>query len=409
MSVKVCMLSKFNTIFDSRMFKNEAKSLLKNGFNVTSINPRYGGYLCNLDFTTIRDKFLEKFFIYEGIQVLTYEYYQEPLDTMLTNIKRRTHHAFNDPLMEAGLTVDAEIYHAHSIYSLYAGIGIKRAMKESGKEIKLIYDCRDMNVDPLNNRPDKHKLMELLLHMLDEVDYLLTVSQSIKAWYLSLKPNLPIELIYNSPPLVRMEEEKIFNEAGLTACYEGIVHSQRGGLEKILRITELMNDQILFQFMILGGLTRGHRIVVPEKFKEQVTHHNWVDYHSIPDYMKDVDIGWIDLDMRFSLNRMFAMPNKFFSALNNGVPVVCNKGNDMENFIRFHHCGLVIDKYSPSAEDYADAFIYLDQHRDELKTMSKNARYAMESHYSWEFMEKRLVDVYHRLIEKDRERVYFLT
>ncbi|WP_042374378.1 glycosyltransferase family protein [Neobacillus jeddahensis] len=409
MSVKVCMLSKFNTLFDSRMFENESKSLLKNGFDVTSIIPRYNGYICRLNFTTIRDQFLDKSFIHEGIHILTYEYGQEPLETMLLNIKSKHHYGFRDPLMAAGLTVDAEIYHAHSLYSLYAGVGIKRAMKEAGKDIKLIYDCRDLNADPHNKQPDNLKLMDLLLHMLDEVDYLLTVSESIKAWYLIQKPNLPIELIYNSPPLANIIEPKKFNEGSLTACYEGIVHPQRGGLDKILRITELTNQKIDFNFSIIGGLLRGFQLVIPEPLKDRIPIHNWVDYHSIPQYMKTVDVSWIDLDTRNSLNRLFAMPNKFFSALNNGVPVVCNKGNDMENFIRFHHCGLVIDKHSPTVEDYVEAFIYLHEHRDLLKMMSANARRAMETHFSWELMEKRLIDVYQRLLEKNKDRVFYLT
>jgi glycosyltransferase involved in cell wall biosynthesis len=403
------MLSKFNTLFDSRMFKNESKSLLKHGFQVISIIPRYGGYLCNLDFTTIRDKYLEKSFVYEGIQILTYEYHQESLDSMVVNISSQNHLGFKDPLMEAGLIADADIYHAHSIYSLYAGIGIKRAMKENGKEIKLIYDCRDLNADPLNKKPDNLKLLNLLLLMLNEVDYLLTVSESIKAWYLTQKPSLPIELIYNSPPLLQMEEPKTFNKENLTACYEGIVHPQRGGIDKIIKITELTNESINFKFSIIGGLVRGHKIVIPENLKNHLTVHNWVDYELIPQYMTDVDLSWIDLDTRYSLNRLFAMPNKLFSALNNGVPVVCNKGNDMENFIRLHHCGLVINKRQPTAEDYAEAFIYLDGHRDLLETMSANGRKMMETHYSWEFMEKRLVDVYQRLLEKDQEKVFYLT
>ncbi|MDV2887683.1 glycosyl transferase family 1, partial [Alkalihalophilus pseudofirmus] len=62
--------------------------------------------------------------------------------------------------------------------------------------------------------------------------------------------------------------------------------------------------------------------MIPDHLKDQITVHNWVDYHLIPHYMTNVDISWIDLDMRHSLNRLFAMPNKFFSALNNGVPIV---------------------------------------------------------------------------------------
>ncbi|WP_139347261.1 glycosyltransferase, partial [Herbaspirillum sp. VT-16-41] len=101
--------------------------------------------------------------------------------------------------------------------------------------------------------------------------------------------------------------------------------------------------------------------------------------------MENVDIGWIDFDdLSQSLNRSYALPNKFFSYLNNGIPVVVNKCHEMEEFIRTHKCGLVINKPKATAQDYARAFLYLNKNRAKLTQMSVNARKVVENLYSWE-------------------------
>ncbi len=51
------------------------------------------------------------------------------------------------------------------------------------------------------------------------------------------------------------------------------------------------------------------------------------------------------------------MPNKFFSYLNNGVPVVVNQASEMKKFIEKHRCGIVIEKEEPSAADYVEQFL----------------------------------------------------
>lgn len=149
----------------------------------------------------------------------------------------------------------------------------------------------------------------------------------------------------------------------------------------------------------------GHSLTLPKKIKNNVELTGWVDYHSISKHMKDVDIGWIDFDdLQHSLNRSYALPNKFFSYLNNGIPVVVNKCHEMEEFIRTHHCGLVINKTKATAGDYANAFLYLNKNKEKLKQMSANARSVMEKVYKWENMEDRLLKVYESLIDDTANR-----
>ncbi|MED4455463.1 glycosyltransferase [Metabacillus fastidiosus] len=407
MKKKVCILVHTHSFLDSRIFKKEAISLQKNGYDVTMIVPRVKGKLFDIDKKPFDTQFLEESFIHEGIKIITYNLqdFRPPVDLMQSHIDEMDYTQFDNPLTNIGLSVDADVYHAHEMGSLYAGIGIKRTLQRTKqKHVKLIFDSHDLIPDPLDNKTiskeNKVKMLRLLNRMIHEIDYMITVSESIKSWFLAKKPLLPIEIVYNSPPLATDYTEKKYDHNKLTVCYEGhIADTRKGSKVKIFKMTKLCSNKIDFNFKIIGGVLHGHSLTIPSNLKDRIQLTGWVDYHSIAQHMKDVDVGWIDFDeLQYSLNRAYALPNKFFSYLNNGVPVVVNKCHEMENFIRVHRCGLVVNKPKATAKDYAEAFLYLNENKDKLREMSKNARRIMEEVYSWENMEKRLLLVYDSLI-----------
>jgi len=402
MSVKVCMLVKHHPFMDARIFHKEAKSLVKKGYHVTLIVPRRSGFLYDVDLTPFKDKYLKPSFIHEGVKIITYSDNVQPLKKMYNNIYSGNHENFkDDPLVSLGIAEKADIYHAHEFRSFYAGVGIKRALNAKGKKAKLIYDSHEIAPDPLEEKQEKKKMMHaILMRMLKEVDHVITISEGIKAWYLIQDNTLPVEVIYNSPPFLENMNKKQVNKNRMVVCYEGIVHPNRGGMEEIIKITKRCSEKIPdFKFKIIGGLKRQQSLTIPSNLKNKIINVGWVDYKSLSKYYEDVDLGWNHSNLQMTLKSMFALPNKFFSYLNNGVPVLTNRSSDRENFIQTHHCGLVIDKLNPSADDYANAIVYLHQRRNELMQMSANAREAMKKTYSWEQMEQKLFGVYERLLD----------
>ena len=395
---KVCMLLCYLPFLDTRIFKNEAQSLLKNGYDVTMIVPRKNGHLYDIDGTPFTNEFHDQTFIYQGVKIVTYD------------DKERTTNPSTDPLYKLGVLEEADIYHAHELSSFYYGSHIKKTLREEkSKKSHLIYDSRQLVPDPFStkiNDNTKKSWHEMLLNSIKEVDYIIAVSDSIKSWYLSLDPSLPVEIIYNTPPLTSTFKQKEEANDKFIVCHEGNLSPSSGDINKIFSITDSCRKVMDFQFKVIGGPRYGENINTPDSLKKNLIFTGWVNYNSIPSVMLDVDIGWIDLDTTHSLNNMYAMPNKFFSYLNNGIPVLVNRSTDMEKFIRTYHCGLVIDKLNPTAEDYTKALLYLYNHKDELKQMHRNARKVVESYYSWEVMEHRLLKVYESLYS---EKISYFT
>ncbi|MBP2258640.1 glycosyltransferase [Virgibacillus alimentarius] len=404
MAKKICMVVAYHPFLDARIFKKEAKSLQKMGYDVTMIVPRKKGHLFDIDGTPIKDRFRHKIFTHEGIKIITYhsESARTPLNKVLNDEVVWENQGFNNPLTQLAMKQDADIYHTHEYLSLFAGIGIKRLMKKrKGKDVKLIYDSHELIPDPLSpSYTEEHRknLQEKLFLMLDEVDYVITVSESIKSWYLSHKPDLPVEIIYNSPPLARSYKPKAYDTDGLTVCYEGNMEGKKGSREKMIGISDICFKKFNFRFKVIGGSRFGDSLEIPHHLEDVIKLNGWVDYHTIPAHMKDADVGWIDLeDVEQSLNLAYSLPNKFFSYLNNGLPVIVNQSHAMEAFIRKHQCGFVIGKKEATPADYADALLSLQQDKQRLKRMSQNARQVMERLYSWEKMEERLLYVYQQL------------
>ncbi|WP_337018439.1 glycosyltransferase [Oceanobacillus massiliensis] len=401
---KVCMVVAYHPFMDARIFKKEAKSLQKKGYKVTMIVPRMNGSLFDIDGTPFRHNYRSKIFTYEGIKIITYNSESSTsLNKVLSDVGVWESQGFNHPLVQLAMKEDADIYHTHEYLSLFAGIGIKRLMKkQKGKDVKLIYDSHELTPDPLSTRYTKEandNLKQKLLIMLDEVDYVITVSESIKEWYVSHKPGLPVEVIFNSPPLAKNHRPKEYISPKLIMGFEGNLEGKQNSKQKIIEITDICSKKIDFQFKVIGGSRFNDALTVPSHLQSKIILTGWVDYHTIPQHMKEIDIGWVNLEnVDQSLNYDYAMPNKFFSYLNNGIPVVVNKCHDMEQFIQRHQCGVVLEKKNATAQDYADVLLSLNKNRKKLKLMGENGRKAMENLYSWEKMEVRLFAVYEKLI-----------
>lgn len=235
--------------------------------------------------------------------------------------------------------------------------------------------------------------------MLKETDYVITVSESIKAWFQSMNPQLPAEVIFNSPKLAPDYNPGRGKSKELTLVYEGVMNDTRGSFHKLIKITEMCNKKFPLKIIIIGGNKQSEKpLAVPSHLKSKIKQMGWVDYELLSQKMQAVDLGWIDLDAEHFLNHRFAMPNKFFSYLNNGIPVLVNQCKDMEECIRQFNCGYIVKGTQATPEAYVEALLHLHSNRSKIFEMSQNARKIMETKFSWEHMEKRLLSIYRLLM-----------
>ncbi|WHZ59092.1 glycosyltransferase [Metabacillus hrfriensis] len=390
--VKICKLIREHSFKDIRIFEKEAISLRKIGHDVTIVAGKNGKYVLGPDRNYITDKtYQQDSFIYKDVHFLTYVI-KYPLSShvneMIKALEENRQDFFIDTLYDKALSTDANVYHAHEWHTLYEAVQIKRSLRKKGRNVKVVFDAHELEAD--------NTLMAL---MMKEVDHLITVSESIKEIYIKRYPGIPVTLIYNSPSYQEEIPVKNDNKDSFTIAYEGVVTVGKGNPQKILDITNLCKSKMEnFRFEIIGRVpVRKYYQVMRKKINDNpYIECRWVDYHDLPKELSNVHVGYIFFGTNEE-NRNYALPNKFFSYLNNGVPVVVNQSHEMKNFVEKYQCGIVVEKEDPTAEEYVEAFQLLYQDRQLLNQMSKNGREAMRTIYCWERMEERLAEVYNSL------------
>lgn len=379
------------------------------GHHVTIMAPKHNGQLLSIAESPILDKaFQSDRFVHEGVHFVAYhatkikeaKQVARMQQKMVQNLKNQVKPYFVDALGTASLQEKADVYHAHEWETLYEAIQIKRMLKKKNRSVKVIFDAHELEEDNL--------LLKLLMR---EVDHMITVSDSLKKIYASRYPKMPISLIYNSPPFLEQVPSVLKNKNWLfaaskpfTIAYEGTLSKKKGDPYKIIEIVNLLKEaRIDAKFNILGNVSLGDTAETNKVISALKSHPNieygWVDFKDLPQYWAKVDIGYIYFDLN-NQNRVNALPNKFFSYLNSGIPVIVNAASEMERIITKYQCGIVIKKKSPTASDYAAHLLSLHKNRELLKRLSLNAREIMRTLYCWEKMEERLAGIMKSLKKK---------
>lgn len=405
MGNRVCFLVAEHPFLDARIFKKEAKSLVQKGYDVTIIVPRRKGFLFDINGTLMKDRFLEVSFMHEGVRIHTYDPptgKQQPA-RQLSYLRTGKVDPLPSPLIKLAVKHEADVYHAHEFASCYDAIMVKRILSLKGKDTRLIYDSHELVPDAKERMSQivRGKLEEIRAQMFEELDTVITVSASIQQTYQRINRNVPIEVLFNSPFLSPYDQKARVGNSPLVLGYVGRMDEHKGCLAKLIQILDYGNQSIDLRAKIIGGQTEANIIELPHHLRDKVDIVGWLPYTSVAQALSGVDIGWIEINTNNSLNRMYSMPNKFFSYLERGIPPLVNQSKDMKTFIQKYKCGFVV-KEDATPLDFADALIQLNDNWKEVSETGKRARKVMEDWFSWEHMEQKLFAIYERLLKSGK-------
>ncbi|WP_168122083.1 glycosyltransferase [Paenibacillus sp. HB172176] len=400
--MKICMLIRKHSFLDVRVFQRQAKSLAALGHQVVVMAPRYNGQLLNINKKPVQAAgFGGSAFELDGVSFASYPA-RQPNAYQIANVQktmlrvtqqRQPLYGF-DGLLRRALFTDADVYHVHEPDLLFEAVQLKRLFQQLGKRVSIVYDAHELEVDaPL--------MRELML----EADHLITVSDSIAAIYEKRHPSIPISIIYNSPKGAdrrsHAERDASRNPQRFTIAYEGMLTLDKGDPRRIQSIVNALTEAgVEVRFKIFGQLKMPASMA--QKRMENWLRRDgrvscqWVDYEQLHNQWREVDIGYIYYDLR-APNRKFALPNKFFSMMNNGIPIIVNGAREMSDIVLSRECGIVLEEGKDSAAQYAEQLLQLSGNRPLLEQMGANAVRAMNEKYGWERMEAKLKEIYAKL------------
>jgi len=218
-------------------------------------------------------------------------------------------------------------------------------------------------------------------------------------------PNLNVIPIYDSPPIALLNENEPFprKDKNFTLFYAGVLYkTKRLNLDKVFEVIKNLKNVKL--------VIAGYGDLVDE-IKEWSYHMpNKVEFIGRIRYSEVFKRG-SQSDLFFVLRDPIVPANKYtcgstlFNAMICGKPILVNKENSTANKVREENCGLVVDAHN--VDEIRDAIIKLRDNPKLCEELGKNARIAYEEKYSWEIMERRLVDLYRELtgeVERGKKR-----
>jgi glycosyltransferase involved in cell wall biosynthesis len=130
-----------------------------------------------------------------------------------------------------------------------------------------------------------------------------------------------------------------------------------------------------------------------DRYRSVANCHDYVSEAELQQILAGAFCVAILYDPSFPNNR-FASPNKLFSAMKHGIPVIVSDGTGAADIVREERCGVVVPYGS---ERLAAEALLLIMDAGGRMEMSSRARAAYQREYNWRAQADRLFTMYEEL------------
>jgi len=235
-----------------------------------------------------------------------------------------------------------KIIHCHDLGPLAIGVHLKRLTGA-----RLIYDAHELETETHGSYGARQWLarkQEWLL--IRHVDQMITVSPSIREWYLEHYPLQNIHLVRNIPDLSKEEVMPVPLRATLGVPDDAVLFLYLGGLGKGRGIEAILDGfqypDVRHHVLFMGSGPLAEKIEQVGKTCERVHHLSPVPPAEVLAHAAGADVG-LCLYEDICLNHRYCLPNKLFESLLAGMPVLASNLPDQARLVKDHKAGWVVE------------------------------------------------------------------
>ncbi|MFW6009602.1 MAG: glycosyltransferase [archaeon] len=369
MGKKICIVTSAHPVLDARIFYKQAKSLKKNGFNVSLIAPH------------------DKEEIIEGIKI-------KPIKKTNNLLYRRTIILFN--ILHLALKQNANIYHLHDLELIIPGI----ILKLFGK--KVIYDFHEdkylsfKNRKGVINRYILSPLVDILQKLATKFFYTI-LAEKFYAKRIDGDINIlnyPLKSKFNKINV--LEQRKNQNKNIL--LYTGRVTKNRGAINHV-KILNYIED---IEVHLIGYCEKElaeelKRIAGDNKNRLYIEGENYfVPYERILEYYHNEHL-LAGLSVFPDIPKLTQKElTKFFEYMAAGLPIICTDSPTWNKLIEENKVGITVNPNE--IESFISAVKYLKNNPKKALKMSLQGEKISKTKYNWSIEEKKLLQFYKKII-----------
>lgn len=274
---------------------------------------------------------------------------------------------------------DIDIIHACDFDTAYSAIALAKKYKK-----RFIFDVFDfLHGEPHNlfQRIIKKKQVDII----NKADATIICTEDRREQIRCANPR-KLCVIHNSPQHINDSFEAREGTFAASVVYVGILQDYR----LLLEIGEYFKTHSQYRLDIAGfGKYEKYFKKLAEDC-DNVFFHGRIPYEVTLKIEQQADIMLAIYDPQIE-NHRYAAPNKFYEALMLGKPLIMVENTGMSNVVKQNDIGVLIDY---SQEGFGKGMLELVDRRDEWLDISNRMKNIYEDQYSWNEMERRLIDLY---------------
>jgi glycosyltransferase involved in cell wall biosynthesis len=261
---------------------------------------------------------------------------------------------------------------------------------------KVIYDIFDFYADHLRRTPNwvKSMIRRLDLWAINRADAVILVDDSRREQIRGSQPK-KLEIIYNSPPDAVLTADGVDSQprsSKLNITYVGLLQRERGLFEMLDVV--LRHPEWRLDFAGFGG--DEEEIAAQARMMPNVRWHGRIDYQKALALSRQADVLFATYDPGIA-NHRYSSPNKIFEAMMLAKPIIVARGTNMDRIVLKANCGIVVE-YGDK-DELETALMKLSREADLRERLGRNGRRAYDETFSWAIMEKRLLALYHSILD----------
>lgn len=373
MGIKICHLTSVHDSTDVRVFRKECSSLAK----------KYDVYL------VAKGQSREE----NNVKIIGIG---DAPDSRLKRITR-----FTKAVYQKGLSLDCDIYQIHDPELLPVALKLKR----KGKAV--IYDSHELYYEQIQNRPYLNRTIRKVISFL----YLLYERHVLKRIDAVIFPCLIngrnpfegrcelIETIDNYPILDELfanyDENCVKTER--SACYVGSISANRGVTNFIKAISKIGG------VANIGGpfdtIDYEEELKKMPEFKS-VNYHGVLNRDQVLQMLNSSIIGMANLRNVGQYNKSDNLPTKVYEYMSMGMPVILSKSPYNDVIMKKYKFGICVDP--DDIDETARAMETIFSDKELQKEMGVNGRRAVKNYFNWSTEEKKLIELYEKILMKRR-------